>query len=125
MAAFLEDYDQGNAEGRYLPHELPCLPFENGAFDLALCSHLLFTYSERLSADFHVNAVLEMCRVAKEFRIFPLLEMSGKPSRHVAAVCELLDGQGFRWSIEAVEYEFQGGANKMLRVWSKLAPILL
>ena len=116
MADFLEDYDEGKADGRYLPHNLPSLPLQDGAFDLALCSHLLFTYSEQLSARFHLQAVLEMCRVAKEVRIFPLLEMSGKPSRHVPAVCEALDRQGFRWAIEAVEYEFQRGSNEMLRV---------
>ena len=116
MADFLADYDQGKADDRYVPHELPSLPFENNAFDLALCSHLLFTYSEQLSASFHIEAVLEMCRLAKEVRIFPLLEMSGEPSRHVPAVCKALDGQGIRWSFEAVEYEFQRGGNKMLRV---------
>ena len=115
MADFLEDYDEGKADGRYLPHDLPSLPFQDGAFDLALCSHLLFTYSEQLSASFHLQAVLEMCRVAKEVRIFPLLGMSGEPSEHVPTVCEALDRQGFRWAIEAVEYEFQRGGNKMLR----------
>ena len=116
MADFLEDYDQGKADGRYLPHDLPSLPFADNAFDLALCSHLLFTYSKQLLASFHVEAVLEMCRVAREVRIFPIVEMNGEPSRHVAAVCEALHGQGFRWSIESVEYEFQRGGNKMLRV---------
>ena len=116
MAEFLEDYDQGKAEGRYVPHDLPSLPFEDNAFDLALCSHLLFTYSEQLSNSFHIEAILEMCRVAKQVRIFPILEMSGQPSRHVPAVCEALDGQGVRFSIEAVEYEFQRDANKMLRI---------
>ena len=72
MEAFLRDFERGKAEGRYLPHELPELPFADGEFDLALCSHLLFRYSGQLSAEFHVQAVLEMCRVAKEVRVFPL-----------------------------------------------------
>ena len=116
MADFLDDYDQGKADGRYVPHELPSLPFEDSAFDLALCSHLLFTYSEQLSASFHVEAVLEMCRVAREVRIFPILEMSGQPSCHIPTVCDVLNGQGYRWAIQPVEYEFQHGANKMLRI---------
>jgi SAM-dependent methyltransferase len=116
MDDFLEDYDHGKADGRYVPHELPTLPFEDNAFDLALCSHLLFTYSEQLAASFHVKAVLEICRVAREVRIFPIVEMSGQPSRHIPAVCEALDGQGVRWSIESVEYEFQRGGNKTLMV---------
>ena len=60
----------------------------------ALCSHLLFTYSKQLSATFHIQAVIEMYRVAREIRIFPLLDMNGQPSRHVPAVCEVLNGQG-------------------------------
>lgn len=53
--------------------ELPNLGFGNGVFDLALCSHFLFTYSEQLSIDFHVAAIGEMFCVAGEARIFPLL----------------------------------------------------
>ena len=45
---------------------------QDTAFDLALCSHLLFTYSKQLSASFHVEAVLEMCRVARESAFSPL-----------------------------------------------------
>ena len=116
MADFLEDYDQGKADGRYVPHELPCLPFHDGTFDLALCSHLLFTYSEQLSASFHIQAIIDMYRVAKEVRIFPILDMNGQPSRHIPAVCDVLNGQGYRWAIQAVKYEFQRGGNKMLRV---------
>ena len=74
MAEFLRDFLRGKGEGRYLPHELPELPFTDGEFDLALSSHLLFTYSKQLSVDFHCRAVLEMCRVAREVRIFPLLD---------------------------------------------------
>ena len=85
MEAFLRDFERGKTEGRYLPHELPKLSFANGEFDLARCSHLLFTYSGQLSAEFHAEAVLEMCRVAKEVRIFPLLDHGGQPSPHIGA----------------------------------------
>jgi hypothetical protein len=116
MGEFLEDFEDGKADGRYLPHELPSLPFQDGAFDLALCSHLLFTYSEQLSASFHVQAVLEMCRVAKEVRVFPIVEMTAEQSRHIPTVCDALSERGYGWTIEAVEYEFQRGGNKMLQV---------
>ena len=74
MRRFLDDFPQGLEDGRYRAGELPTLPFEGGVFDLALCSHFLFTYSEQLPADFHVAAIEEMCRVAGEARVFPLLE---------------------------------------------------
>src|ERR1044071_7838605 len=41
MAAFLDDYEVGRREGRHVDAGLPSLPFADGAFDLALCSHFL------------------------------------------------------------------------------------
>ena len=117
MEAFLADYPGGIDENRYLPHELPSLPFPDGLFDLAICSHLLFTYSEQLSGDFHRSAVLEMARVAGEVRVFPLLDMAGRPSPHLPAVCESLSAAGFHWAIQPVDYEFQRNGNQMLRLW--------
>src|SRR5262249_27957790 len=45
METFLADYEQGLRQGRYVDAELPVLPFADGAFDLAVCSHFLFLYS--------------------------------------------------------------------------------
>ena len=77
MATFLDDYERGLEERRYVAAALPDLPFPDGTFDLALCSHFLFLYSERLGGDFHVEAARELCRVAAEVRIFPLLSLDG------------------------------------------------
>src|SRR6185436_7819479 len=38
MNLFLDDYDVGRRDGRYVDAELPSLPFADGEFDLALCS---------------------------------------------------------------------------------------
>ncbi len=57
MHRFLEDFSRGLEKRRYRPDELPSLGFADGEFDLALCSHFLFTYSEQLSTDFHVAAI--------------------------------------------------------------------
>ncbi len=119
MQAFLKDYDRGKNEGRYLPYELPQLPFGEGKFDLALCSHFLFTYHEQLSVEFHCHAVLEMCRVAKELRVFPFLDMGGQLSSHLEPVCKCLKDKGYRYTIQSVDYEFQCGANQMLKVWKE------
>jgi hypothetical protein len=48
MRQFLEDFPLGIQQGRYVTDELPVLSFNSGQFDLALCSHFLFTYSDRL-----------------------------------------------------------------------------
>jgi hypothetical protein len=49
MRRFLEDYEDGKVQGRYVDAGLPILPFDDDAFDIALCSHFLFLYSDRLS----------------------------------------------------------------------------
>jgi hypothetical protein len=118
MKEFLSDYRRGVVEGRYVEGELPHLPFGDRSFNLAVCSHLLFLYSEHLSEDFHVEAVQELCRVAGETRIFPLLELGAVESRHLQAVHERLAADGYSVSIETVPYEFQRGGNQMMRVKS-------
>ena len=55
MRRFIADYPRGKTENRYLAASLPELPFDDGAFDLALSSHLLFLYSEQLDLDFHLR----------------------------------------------------------------------
>ncbi len=116
MNDFLHDYPAGKAAGRYLDAELPRLPFEDRAFDLALCSHLLFLYSAQLDEAFHRAAAREMCRVAGEVRIFPLLALGATPSPWVGPVTDELRASGFEVSIECVDYEFQRGADRMMRI---------
>ena len=116
MAQFLEDYDRGLAEQRYLPASLPSLPFADASFDLALCSHFLFLYSDRLDADFHAASVLELCRVARQVRIFPLLSLDGRRSPWIEPVCDRLRGAGHVVSLPTVDYEFQRGGNQMMEI---------
>jgi hypothetical protein len=116
MERFLADFETGKTAGRYVDAELPNLPFDDGAFDLGLCSHFLFLYSEQLSENFHVAAIREMGRVAGEVRLFPLLALGGARSPHVEAVRRRLQADGFAVTIETVPYEFQRGGNEMMRV---------
>ncbi len=116
MKLFLEDFEGGLGEGRYLAASLPKLPFEDDAFDLALCSHFLFTYSRQLDADFHCAAVLELVRVASEVRVFPLLDLEGETSAHVDAVLAAVRDAGHLAVFKRVPYEFQRGGHTMLQV---------
>jgi len=116
MNEFLHDYPAGLAGGRYIDAELPTLPFADSSFDLALCSHFLFLYTTQLSEAFHRSAIQEMCRVATEVRIFPLLALGGTTSPLVAPLAEELAARGFDVSIDDVPYEFQRGGNKMMRI---------
>jgi hypothetical protein len=113
---FLADFDTGRAEGRYLTCGVPTLPFADGRFDLALCSHFLFLYSAQFTWQFHLDAVLELSRIAREVRVFPVLELGSVPSRHLTSVLAALRRRGFEAGLERVDYEFQRGGNQMLRV---------
>ncbi len=116
MEEFLADYPAGRLAGRYREAGLPSLPFSPGEFDLALCSHLLFLYSRQFSAEFHVESIKELCRVAPEVRIFPLLELGARPSRHLEPVIAQLATDGYAVEVKSVPYEFQKGGNRLLRV---------
>ena len=119
MSNFLDDYAQGALEGRYVTAELPSLPFQAASFDLALCSHFLFLYSDNFSCEFHFQAIQAMCYVAHEARIFPLLTYNAEPSPHLEPLGAQLKVAGYDAVIETVPYEFQRGGNKMLRVKSE------
>lgn len=116
MKEFLSDYPTGQKAGRYIEASLPTLPFKDGAFDIALCSHFLFLYSEQLSEGFHVQSIKELCRVSYEVRVFPLLELGAKKSRHLERIIDRLAKDGFAVSIEKVPYEFQKGGNEMMKI---------
>ena len=116
MTEFLDDYPAGKAEGRYVDAALPALPFGDASFDLALCSHFLFLYTAQLGEAFHLSAVREMCRVAQEARIFPLLALGATRSPFVDSVQAELTADGFDVSIVTVPYEFQRGGNQMMRI---------
>ncbi len=111
---FLEDYAGTHRNGRYVAGELPQLPFPDGQFDLALCSHFLFLYSDQLSLAFHEAAIREMWRVAREVRVFPLLTLSLSRSLHLAPLMERLATEEVTATLRTVPYEFQRGGNEVL-----------
>jgi SAM-dependent methyltransferase len=116
MQDFVSDYRTGRHEGRYVAGALPHLAFATDTFDLALCSHLLFLYTEQLDEDLHVRSVRELGRVAREVRIFPILDLHGRPSVHVPAAMRACEAAGWQAAIEKVPYEFQRGGDRMLRI---------
>ncbi len=115
MQEFLDDYAQGLTEQRYVEAELPTLPFADKHFDLVLCSHLLFMYSDNLDLDFHLRGIDEMLRVSNEVRIFPVLDCNGRTSSYLApAMARFTDGGTVE--LVTVPYEFQIGSNHMLTI---------
>jgi hypothetical protein len=116
MEIFLLDYETGKRSGRYLFNSLPNLEFKDNQFELCLCSHLLFLYSDQLSLDFHIDSIYECLRISKEIRIFPLLKLNGEPSLYLDPVTQELSKKGFNVQIQTVDYEFQEGGNQMLKI---------
>lgn len=114
MEEFLSDYPEGKADGRYIEAALPDLPFGDYEFDLVLCSHFLFLYSEHYTEQFHFESLIELCRVARDVRVFPLVELGSSKSRHLERVVSRLCATGMRVAVKKVDYEFKRGANEML-----------
>lgn len=118
IALFLEDYDRGKKEGRYINAELPILEpkinFGDRQFQLALCSHFLFLYSDHLSFEFHLDSIRELCRIALEVRIFPLLTLAQVRSPYIDEICSILAREEIKSEIIQVTYELQKGGNQAI-----------
>ncbi|MGQ0591300.1 MAG: hypothetical protein ACT4QB_01270 [Gammaproteobacteria bacterium] len=106
----------GKNAGRYLIGELPQLDFGDGQFDLALCSHLLFLYSDQFTYEFHRSTIHEMLRVAREIRVFPLMTLMLQPSPYLAPLIRELESQGYVAQIQTVRYQIQRGGNQTLSI---------
>jgi ubiquinone/menaquinone biosynthesis C-methylase UbiE len=113
---FLADFCEH--PGRYLAAALPNLPFAADSFDLVLCSHLLFTWSDLLDARWHGRALAELIRVARhEVRVYPLVvQGTGQPVSFLDDLRAGLRAAGYRSRVQRVPYRFQKNADRMLVV---------
>ncbi|OLP19762.1 SAM-dependent methyltransferase [Leptolyngbya sp. 'hensonii'] len=118
IQTFIADYDRGQQAGRYQVAALPELPFPDQSFDLALCSHFLFLYSDHYDAAFHLDSVQAMLRVSREVRIFPLVTLMMQRSPHLEFVLRALEERGYSVTTVKVAYELQKGGNEMLVIQS-------
>ncbi len=115
---FLEDYERGCVEGRYQAMSLPTLPFKDDQFELALCTDFLALSSTAAELSSEV-LVEELCRVAEEVRVYPLMNAQGDMHEALGPVMLRLQQQNFGVEVREVAYEQQVGGNAMLRIWSK------
>lgn len=113
MQGFLDDFESGLLEGRYLVHALPeRLPFAYQSFDLVLSSHFLLLYAD-LGFEFHEQSIREMLRVGKEVRIFPVPSRDQQGHRLLKKLMNAFEVD-YHVVFREVNYEFQRGANKMM-----------
>ncbi len=112
---FLSDYEAHFVHSRYIGASLPRLPFLDGAFDLVLCAHLLFTYARLFDFDWHLAACLELARVsAGEVRIHPVCGPDGRRYAELDRLRRELQANGVVSEVVGVNYEFFIGSHSML-----------
>jgi hypothetical protein len=101
--------------GRYVAGALPDLPLATGGVEVALCSHLLFTWAE-LGEEWHRQALAELVRVARrEVRVFPVVaQATGEPVAFLDRLRAELEAGGHRTELRQVPYRFQRGGDRML-----------
>jgi hypothetical protein len=118
MDVFFADYNAGVEEGRYKALVDGALPFENFSFDLALSSHYLFANAANDAVAYHLETIQDLARVAKEVRIFPLIERAGTPSEILGPVLLGLQQANFGTEVREVRCALYPEGNAMLRVWA-------
>lgn len=118
MQHFFADYEKGLTDERYLGVNSLSLPFSDGYFDLALSSHYFFAGLEQQDVNFHVQALKELARVAKEVRIFPLINREGITSELLGPVLLALQQENYGTEVRSIPYHLQPQGNAMLRIWA-------
>jgi len=116
---FFADYAKGKKEERYVGITDFILPFESYSFDFALSSHYLFAELDNQDVAFHMEVIKDLARVAKEVRIFPLIDRTGQSSSLLGPVLLGLQKENFGAEVREVPYHLQKSGNAMLRVWSQ------
>lgn len=113
---FLEDFEAGKAEKRYIAASLPNLPFEDETFDLVLVAHHFFMKAQALEA--MLADLVELTRVANEVRIFPLLTDAASLPNSVGELAAHLQHQGLGVEIKSSHFELQKHGNALMRIFN-------
>lgn len=127
---FAQDYQCESSRDRYVQAFLPNLPFQNDEFDMALCSYLLFFYSDirdggvmpnnKLDYDFHLHSVRELLRVVKkEVRIFPLVSPNSVQHPYLIRLLDDLSKMNVNCDIVPTEFKDVVNGNEMLVIRKK------
>ncbi len=116
--AFIADYRE-HGHARYTTTNYPESGFADGQFDLALVSHFLFLYDEQLDWDFHRATLLELLRISRQVRLFPLVNMRTERASAILAMAEDPAFAAFEMRIVPVEYEFIRNSREMMVITPK------
>ena len=80
----------------------------------ALCSFLFFLRPERHSIRFHVDGLTELVRVAREVRVFPILQVDGHVPDYAEHVYQSLRSKKIEVSFVFVPPTLHKGADRVL-----------
>jgi SAM-dependent methyltransferase len=108
--------DVADRPDHYIAGDVHHLPFADNSFDLVLCSHLLFTWSDVFDEDWHRRAIGELLRVGRgEVRIFPtVVQKTGAPVPFLPGLLADFASRGVSARLVKVPFMFQVGADEML-----------
>ena len=113
MYKFIDDFETGKEQNRYISHELPNKTyFLDKHFDIGLSSHFLLLYPD-LGLEFHIKSIDEMLRICSEVRIFPILDLDAKESNLLKPIVDNYSNS-YNVKIEKTDYMFQKDGDKML-----------
>lgn len=94
--------------------QLPRFPYKTHQFDLALCTDFIFYHSH--SSEEIAVLVEELCRVASEVRIFPLMDSTGKASKELGPLMLILQKKNYGVEVRSCMFK---NSNAMLRIWEQ------
>ncbi|EKD77859.1 MAG: putative cytosolic protein [uncultured bacterium] len=97
--------------------QLPRLPYATNQFDLALCTDFIFHHG--LPSEDIASTVKELCRIASEVRLFPLLDNQGKMSNELGPLMLMLQKKNYGVEVREVPDQTGKGRNAMLRIWEQ------
>ncbi|KTD78344.1 hypothetical protein [Legionella waltersii] len=119
MQDFFADFSNGKKEGRYLGINDYHLPFADFTFEFALSPHYFFADLDEQTVDFHLIVIRELARIAKEVRLFPLVDREGKMSDFLGPVLLGLQQENYGVEVREVSFHLHKSGNAMLRVWAQ------
>lgn len=123
IESFFADFEDGLVSKRYLPITTDELPFPDFQFDFALIANNFFADLDYQTVEYHIAKIKELARVAKDVRIFPLVDANGTPSNLLGPIIMGLYQDNFRVEVKDVAYYLQHRGNAMLRVWASECPV--
>jgi len=113
---FLRDYAM-HGTSRYVPVDLPRLPFADKQFHLTLASYLLLVYEDQLAYEFHKETIREIMRVTSgEARIYPVVTFEAKRSMFLDRLKQERALSYLRFEEVRTDFEFLRGSNFYLRI---------